>query len=68
VAAVITNNHDHQDGMVDRKSCKATTESPLAKKWVMGMTAALAAIRQHLVFGDFIKLPEWRKALPTHWV
>jgi len=32
-AAASSNNHDHEDGIDDPKSYKATTESLLAEKW-----------------------------------
>jgi len=32
------------------------------------MKEELDAIGQHQVFGDFVELPEGRKALPSHWV
>jgi len=64
-AAAISN--DHEDG-IDPKSYKAATESPLADKWDTAMTEELDAIGQHQVFGDFVELPEGRKALPSHWV
>jgi len=65
-AAVISD--DHEDGIDDPKSYKAATESLLAEKWDMAMTEQLDAIGQHQVFGDFVELPEGRKALPSHWV
>jgi len=67
-AAVISNNHDHEDGIDDPNSDKAVTESPLAEKWDTAMKEELDAIGQHQVFGDFMELPEGRKALPSHWV
>jgi len=59
---------DHEDGLDDQKSYKAATESPLAEKWDTAMKEELDAIVQHQVFGDFVELPERRKALPSHWV
>jgi len=67
-AAAISNNHDHEDGIDDQKSYNAATEFPLAEKWDMAMTEELDSIGQHQVFGDFVELPEGRKALPSHWV
>jgi len=67
-AAAISNNHDHEDGIDDPKSYKAATKSLLAEKWDMAMKEELDAICQHQVFGDFVELPEGRKALPSHWV
>jgi hypothetical protein len=67
-AAAITNNHNHEDGFDNPKSYKAATESPLAKKWHTAMKEELDAIGQDKVFGDFVELPEGRKALPSHWV
>jgi hypothetical protein len=59
---------DHEDGIDDPKSYKAATEPPLADKWDTAMTEEFDAIGQHQVFGDFVELPEGRKALPSHWV
>ena len=59
---------DHEDGIDDLKSYKAATESPLADKWDTSMKEELDAIGQHQVFGDFVELPQGRKALPSHWV
>jgi len=59
---------DHEDGIDNPKSYKAATESTLAKKWDNVMKAVLYAIGEHHVFGDFVELPEGRKALPNHWV
>jgi hypothetical protein len=42
--------------------------SPLANKGDTVMKHELDAIRQHQVFGDFVELPEGRKALRSHWV
>ena len=58
---------DHEDA-IDPMSYKAATESPLAEKWDTAMKEDLDAIGQHQVFGDFVELPEGRKALPSHWV
>jgi hypothetical protein len=60
-------SHNHMDE-IDPKSAYAATESPLAEKWDSVIKEELAVIRQHEVFGDFVELPEARKALPTHWV
>jgi len=65
-AAAISNNHDHEDGIDDPKSYTSVTESPLAEKLDTAMKAELDAIGQHQVFGDFVELPEGRKALPSH--
>jgi hypothetical protein len=59
---------DHEDGIDNPQSYKAATESPLADRWDTAMKEELDAIGQHQVFGDFVELPEGRKALPTHWV
>jgi len=67
-AAAIFNNHNHEDGMDDPKSYKAATESPLADKLDKAMKEELHAIGTHQVIGDFVELPEGRKALPSHWV
>jgi len=34
----------------------------------MGMKNEIPGIGQHHVFGEFMELPEWRKALPCHCV
>jgi hypothetical protein len=34
----------------------------------MAMKEWINAFGQHQVFGDFVELPEGRKALPSHWV
>jgi hypothetical protein len=57
---------DHEDGIDDPKSYKAATESPLADKCDTAMKEEFNAISQHHVFGDFVELPEGRKALPSH--
>ena len=67
-AAAISDNHEHEDGINDPKSYKATTESPLAEKCDKVMKEELDAIGQHQVFGDFVELPEGRKSLPSDWV
>jgi hypothetical protein len=59
---------DHEDGIDDRKSYKAATEFPLTIKCHTVMKEELEGIGQHQVFGDFMELPEERKALPGHWV
>jgi hypothetical protein len=59
---------DHGDGIDNPKSYKAATESPLANNWDMVMKEKLDAIGQQQVFGDFVALPEGRKALPNHRV
>ena len=58
---------DHEDA-IDPKCSKAGTESPLADKWDTAMLEELDAICQHQVVGEFVELPEGRKALPSHWV
>jgi len=58
---------DHEDGINNPMSYKAATESLLGDKWDTGMKDELDAIRQHQVFGDFMEIPEGRKALPSHW-
>jgi hypothetical protein len=65
-AAAISDNHE--DGIDDPKSYKAAAESPLTEKWDRPMKQELDAINQHEVFGDFVKLPEGRRASPNHWV
>jgi len=67
-AAVISKNHDHEDGIDDPKSYKAATVSPLAEKWDTAKKEELDAIGQDQVFGDFVEIPEGRMALPSHWV
>jgi hypothetical protein len=59
---------DHEDGIDYPKSYKAATASPLAEKSDKTMIGDSDAIGQHQFFGDFVELPEWRKALPSHWV
>jgi hypothetical protein len=66
-AAAAMSDH-HEDDIDDPKSDKPATESLLANEWDMAMKVALDAIGQHQVFGDFVELPEGRKALPCHWV
>jgi hypothetical protein len=51
-AASIPDNNE--DGINDPKSYKAATESPLADKCDMAMTAQIDVIGQHQVFGDFV--------------
>jgi len=65
-AAAISDNDDHKDA-IDRKSYKASTESLLAEKWDTAMKQELDEICRHQIFGDFVELPEGRKALPSHW-
>jgi hypothetical protein len=65
-AAAISDNHE--DGIDEPKPYKAATESLLADKWETAKKAELDSIGQHQVFGDFVELPEGRKALPSHWV
>jgi len=67
-AAAIFNNHDHEEGIDDPKSYKAASESPLSDKWHTAMKEELDAMGQLQVFGNFVKLPQGRKALPSHWV
>jgi len=50
------------------QSIQSVTMQRLAKKWDTAMKEELDAIGQHQVFGDFVELPEGRKALPSHWV
>ena len=68
IYAAAATSDDHEDGIEDPKSYRAATESPLAEKWDTVMTEELDSIGQHQVFGDFVELPEGRKALPSHWV
>jgi len=65
-AAPISDNQ--VDGIDDPSSYKAATESPLADQWDMAMKEQFDASGQHQVFGDFLELPEERKALPCHCV
>jgi len=67
-AAAISDDYHQEDGIDDPRSYKASTESPLADKWDTAMKDEFDAIGQHQVFGDFVELPEGRKALPSHWV
>jgi len=66
--AMISNNHNHDNGINNAKCYKAANESPFAEKWDMAMKEELDAIGQHQVCGNFVELPEGRKALPTHRV
>ena len=63
--AAISDNYEHG---IDPKSYKAANESPLAERWDTAMKHEVDAIGQHQLFGDFVELPEGRKALPSHWV
>ena len=65
-AAAISDNH--KDEIYDPKSYQAATEAPLAEKWDTAMKHDLDVFGQHQVFGDFVELPEERKASPGHWV
>ena len=65
-AAAISN--DHEDGIDDPKSSIAATDPPLMDKWDTAMKGELDSIGQHQVVGDFMEIPEWRKALPSHSV
>jgi len=65
-AAAICDNHE--DGIDDPKSYKAATESLFAEKWDTAMHEEIHTIGQHHVFGEFVELPEGRKALPCHWL
>jgi hypothetical protein len=67
-AAAMSNNRHHEDGIDEPKCYKAATESALAEKWDMVMKVELDAFSQQRVFGDFMELPEGRKALPSYWV
>jgi len=58
---------DHEDA-IHPKSAKAATNYPLVEKWDTAMKEQLDAIGQHQVFGDFVELPEGRKAFPSHSV
>jgi hypothetical protein len=64
-AAVISDDHEDE---IDQKCYKGATQSALADKWDTAMKEELDAIGQHQVFGDFVELPEGRKASPSHWV
>jgi hypothetical protein len=61
-------SNDHEDAIDDQKSYKAATESLLTQEWDTAMNGELDAMCQHQVFGDFVELPEGRKAFPSHWV
>ena len=65
-AAAISDNDDHKDA-IDPKSYKAATESLLAEKCDTAMKEESDEIGRHQIFGDFVELPEGRKALPCHW-
>jgi hypothetical protein len=68
IYAAATISDDHEDGIENLNSYKTATESQLAEKWDTLMKEELDAIGQHQVFGDYVDLPERRKALPSHWV
>jgi hypothetical protein len=68
IYAVAAISDNHEEGIDDPMSYKAATESPLFDPWDMALTEVLDTIGQHQVFGDFVELPEGRKALPSHWV
>jgi hypothetical protein len=59
---------DNHKDVIDTKSYKVATESPLPEKLDTVMKQEYDAIGQHQVFGDFVELPEGRKELPSHWV
>jgi len=63
--AAIYDDHKYS---IHPKSFKAASKSPLTEKWDTVMKEQLDAIGQHRVLGDFVQLPEGRKALPSHWV
>jgi hypothetical protein len=58
---------DHEDA-IDPKSYKAAGKSLLAEKWDTAIKEDLDVIDLHLVFGDFVDLPEGRMTLPSYWV
>jgi len=68
ISAAAAISDDHEDGINNPKSYKAATESPLSEKWDTVMKQELDAIGQYRVFGEFVELPEGRKALPSHRV
>jgi hypothetical protein len=63
--AAISNDHDHEDAIEDPMSYQSATEYPLLEKWDMVTKEQLQAMGQHQVYGDFVELPEGRKALPS---
>jgi len=67
ISAAAAISDDYEDA-IDSKSYKAATESPFAEKWDTAMKEELDEIGHHQGFGDFVELPEGRKALPRHWV
>ena len=60
----------YSDGIADPKSYQAAVSGPQATEWKQAMEEELQAIHDHGVFGDgeFVDLPEGRRALPSHWV
>jgi hypothetical protein len=68
IYAAVAFSNDHEESIDDPKSYKAVPESKLAEKCDTAMKEELDAIGQHEVFGDFVELPEGRKALPSHLV
>ena len=52
------------------RSHRAAVSGPQATEWKQAMEEELQAIYDHEVFGDgeFVDLPEGRRALPSHWV
>jgi hypothetical protein len=63
--AAISNDHDHEDEIEDRMSYQSATEYPLLEKWDMVTKEQFQARGQHQEYGDFVELPEGRKALPS---
>jgi hypothetical protein len=62
---VISDNHKDS---IDPQSYKAPNESSLTDNWDTEMNETLDAIGWHQVLGDFVRFPEGRNALPSHWV
>jgi hypothetical protein len=67
-AAAISNYHDSEYGFNVPRFYQSPTESPLTVEWDMEILDELDANSQHQAGGDFMELPEGRKALPPHWV
>jgi hypothetical protein len=67
IYAAVAISDDHKDA-INPNAYKAATESLLTDKWDTAMTEELDAVGQHQVSGDFVELPEGRKALPSYWV
>jgi hypothetical protein len=57
-----------EDGITSPNSDKAVANSRLADKWDTASKEELNANCQKQVFGDYVELPQGRKALTRHWL